>query len=77
MQGFDFRTKLYCHPESVENKPDRSSFQAVQDLTGYKSYSLIGKMLKYAWFNVLLKNKCLILPAIQHDSPVGWVQPNK
>ena len=33
--------------ESVENKAIRRSFQAVQDLTNYKSHFSIGKMLKY------------------------------
>ena len=38
-----------CHPEKTKNQAAKQRrFCFVQDLTGYKSYSLIGKMLKYA-----------------------------
>ena len=38
-----------CHPEKIKNQAAKQRrFCFVQDLTGYKSYSLIGKMLKYA-----------------------------
>ena len=45
-----------CHPESVENRTKVRYFQAIQDLTENQVLCLIGKILKYALFNVQITN---------------------